>query len=74
MELVRARASAVPQTSKNQRGFTGCGKTSVFRGSELQLRHKVQAFNRALAPEEQILAFFRSLFSRAKKAPWTKGF
>jgi uncharacterized protein GlcG (DUF336 family) len=38
-----------------------CSKTSVFRGSELQLRHKVQAFNRALAPEKQILAFSRSL-------------
>ncbi len=32
----------------------------VFRGSELQLRHKAQAFNRASAPEEQILAFLRS--------------
>jgi hypothetical protein len=34
--FVRARTSAVPQTSRNQRGFRGCGKTSVFRGSELQ--------------------------------------
>jgi hypothetical protein len=49
---------------KNECGFTGCGKTPVFSGSELQLRHKVRGFDGALAPEERILAFFRSLFSR----------
>jgi hypothetical protein len=41
--------------------LTGCGKTPVFRGSQRELRHKVRGFNRALAPEKQILAFFRSL-------------
>ncbi len=41
--------------------LAGCGKTSVFRGAELQLRHKVRGFNGALDPEEQIFAFFLSL-------------
>jgi hypothetical protein len=46
--------------SSGRHDLTGCEKISVFRGSELQLRHKVRAFNRALAPEERILSFFRT--------------
>jgi hypothetical protein len=45
--------------------FTACGKSLLFRGSELQLRHKYLSFQWALAPEERFFAFFRNLFSRA---------
>jgi hypothetical protein len=36
----------------------------LFRRSELQLRRNVRAFNGLSAPEETLLALFRSLFSR----------
>ena len=36
-DFVRARASGVPQTSKNQHGFTGWGRTPVFGGAELAI-------------------------------------
>ncbi len=44
--------------------LTGCKKGSFFRGSELQLRQKAPAVNRALAPEEQVSAFSRNLLDK----------
>jgi hypothetical protein len=43
---------------------TACGKTPLFRRSELQLRRNVRPFNGLLAPEETLLAFFRSRVKR----------
>jgi len=43
---------------------TSCGKKEVFRGSDLQVRHKRRVLMSALAPEVAVFDFFRKLSSQ----------
>ena len=52
------RSATTPLSSS----LTNCGKTPVFRGSELQLRHKAHGYKKPLAPEVAPVASFPQTF------------